>query len=169
MPRYTFATDLGGAPHGEPCAQLGHTENFAAINVAEVALYRAAIIALYGPPPEAVRLRSFASRHDFGTYRTLVADVLEEASENLATTAYLDDIENGVERWIDAGFSPPITYGPHGAATLGGRTIPEIIRGAMMTTRPMPLGEFFPPEFRQLHRNLLAGYPEIAGELVLPA
>jgi len=36
--------DIGGAPANEDCAQLGQTENFAAINRLEVDTYRAAII-----------------------------------------------------------------------------------------------------------------------------
>ena len=44
--------DLGGAPANEDCAQLGHTPDFERLNRLEVAAYRAAIIARFGPPPD---------------------------------------------------------------------------------------------------------------------
>lgn len=166
MPKYTLASDLGGAPFGEPCAQLGQTNNFATINTVEVQVYIAALVALYGPTPEGVRLRSFANRHDFGIYRTAIAEIDEERTDDPNAAAYLDALENGIERWTQAGFAPPITYGTDGTATMHGRSVTDIIRGAMMTTRPAADGSFFPADFRQLHQNLRTAYPQIATETV---
>src|SRR3546814_7922515 len=63
--------DLGGAPGHEDCAQLGHTPDFERLNRLEVAAYRAAVIARFGPPPDGCALVFITNRHDFGIYRTL--------------------------------------------------------------------------------------------------
>src|SRR3546814_11874262 len=62
--------DLGGAPGHEDCAQLGHTPDFERLNRLEVAAYRAAVIARFGPPPDGCALVFITNRHDFGIYRT---------------------------------------------------------------------------------------------------
>lgn len=160
----TYTVEIGAAPINEDCAQLGQTEDFEAINRLEVRLYRAAIIARYGVPPEGVTLRAKANAHDFGTYRELVAEIDDSAKNDPAAADYLTQVEDGLFSWLSAGFAPPIIYGPGRSADLGGRTFDDIIRGAMMTTRPQPDGTFFPHDNETLHANLRAGFPDLVPE-----
>jgi len=156
----TYTVEIGAAPINEECAQLGQTKDFEAINRLEVRLYRAAIIARYGVPPEAVTLRAKANAHDFGTYRELVAEVSDGAQDDPAVADYVAQVEDGLFSWLCAGFAPPIRYKPGGIADSGGRTFDQIVAGAMMTTRPKPDGSFFPPDNKTLHDNLCTGFPE---------
>ncbi|MDT0576393.1 hypothetical protein RM533_09355 [Croceicoccus sp. F390] len=160
MDKKPYSLDLGGSPWGEDCAKLGHTPGFWTRNRAEVALYRAGLLALYGTPPEGIELRSRANRHDFGTYHTLEA-VVDPAKDDGSHAHYIEKVETGFERWLHAGFSPP-DPGHLKNATQAARFINEAIRGAINTTRPLPGGSFFPDEFETLNTNLRSAFPEIA-------
>lgn len=155
----THTIDLGPAPWGEACAQIGHTPNFPAVNQAEVAIFRAALIARYGEPPDNVRLHARANDHDFGRYYTLEAEATDELTE--AATRYLDDLENGIERWHHAGFSPPDFD-----AVARDNDVPAFVdaavRGALNITRPGADGTFFPEENATLNANLRKAFPASA-------
>ena len=47
---------IGGAPSDEPCAQTGITTNWVTLQQLECTVYRAALIARFGVPPEGARL-----------------------------------------------------------------------------------------------------------------
>lgn len=157
----TYTVEIGAAPINEECAQLGQTKDFEAINRLEIRLYRAAIIARYGVPPEGVTLRAKANAHDFGTYRELVAEVSDAVKDDPAVAEYIAQVEDGLFSWLCAGFAPPVRYKPGGIADSEGRTFDQIVAGAVMTTRPKPDGSFFPPDNKTLHDNLCAGFPEL--------
>lgn len=157
----TYTVEIGAAPINEECAQLGQTNDFEAINRLEVRLYRAAIIARYGVPPEGVTLRAKANAHDFGTYRELVAEVSDAVKDDPAVAEYIAQVEDGLFSWLCAGFAPPVRYKPGCIADSEGRTFDQIVAGAMMTTRPKPDGSFFPPDNKTLHDNLCAGFLEL--------
>lgn len=151
--------DLGGAPANEDCAQLGVTPDFDRVNIVEVIAYKLAIIARYGQPPEGCRLAPLANRHDFGTYRTLSLRVEDEESE--AVDAYATAVEDGLGTWLEAGFSPPVSYA--GAVATIHRADPtELVIGALQTTRPDADGLFPVADFETLHSNLAAAFPEQA-------
>ena len=160
MTSKTFTIDLGASPWGEDCAQLGHTPHFEQVNRIEIALYRAALIALYGPPPPGISLRSATNHHDFGTYRTLEA-VIDPLQDDGTQSAYTEKLETGIERWFHAGFSRPEPEGVSNA-TQGARYCEQAIRGAITTTRALGDGTFFPAEFQTLNANLRAAYPAAA-------
>lgn len=153
--------EIGAAPCNEDCAQLGRTENFETLNRLEITLYRAAIIAAYGVPPEGVTLGSKSNHHDFGTYRELVARVATDKADEPEVCAYIERIEEGLSSWISAGFPPPVQYDRDGTATTHVRDADESIRSAMMVTRPNAHGAFFPADNEHLHRNLLAAFPDL--------
>lgn len=98
---------IGSGPAEEEIAQLGRTDNFSRYNQLEVATYHAAIVARYGPPPPGVCLRRTSCAHDFGTYVELQA-VSNSADDGAC--AYLGEVENGLARWMDVGFSAPVIY-----------------------------------------------------------
>ena len=100
--------DLGGAPANEDCAQLGHTPDFAAVNRLEVDAYRAALIALFGTPPEGCALTAQPNHHDFGTYTTLAFVIGDDADLGPAR-AYAEAVEEGIGSWLEAGMAPPVT------------------------------------------------------------
>lgn len=151
--------DLGGAPANESCASLGHTPDFDYINMFEVAAYKLAIIARYGAPPEGCRLSPFAHAHDFGTYRTLVLRIDNAAAPEVQ--AYAQLVEDGLGSWIEACFTPPVTY--DGVVATVPRSDPaELMIGALLTTRPNPDGRFAIPAFETIHGNLAAAFPEHA-------
>lgn len=151
--------DLGGAPANEDCAQLGQTPDFDTANAHEVFAYKLAIIARFGEPPAGCRLKPLANRHDFGTYRTLSLRIDDEEDEKVA--AYVDAVEDGLGSWLEAGFSPPITY-EGSVATIHQLDVTELLIGALQTTRPNPDGRFPIPDFEVLHTNLASAFPEEA-------
>lgn len=157
----TWTMDCGGAPWGEDCAQVGHTPNFAAVNHAEAAIYKAALTAVAGIPPEGITLRIKANPHDFGTYRTVEAVIDESCGDTRKHNHYLDVLETGVEFWLRAGFQRP-DFTKLEKADDTTAFVAEAIMSAMRITRPGPNGGFFPRENEELHGNLLAAYPQLA-------
>lgn len=154
-----YHIDLGGAPANEPCAQLGQTPDFAAVNAFEVSAYRLAVIALHGLPPSGCRLASYANRHDFGTYRTLVLHIDDEADP--AVAAYAEAVDEGLSSWISACFSPPVDY-DGSIASIPRRDPAELAIGALLVSRPLPDGTFAVPGFETVHTNLSSAFPAAA-------
>ncbi|MCF8707001.1 hypothetical protein [Rhizorhapis sp. SPR117] len=154
--------DLGGAPANEDCAQLGHSPDFERLNRLEVAVYRAAIIARFGPPPEGCALVSITNRHDFGIYRTLGLRVDGIVARRELAAAYIAAVEDGLGSWIEAGFVPPVRYDDGSVPVIERDHIDDIVTGALIATRPAASGRFAIPDFEILHRNLAAAYPRSA-------
>ena len=149
--------DLGGAPAEEDCAQPGQTDDFARINQLEVLAYRAALIGLFGLPPDGCTLTPQANHHDFGTYTTL-ALVIADTADLATTRAYAEAVEDGPATWLQAGMAPPVTYNDS-EAICHKTTVPEVVVGALATTRPGSGGRFPLPAFKTIHRNLAAAFP----------
>ncbi|MGF7156206.1 hypothetical protein [Novosphingobium gossypii] len=156
----TRVFQIGPAPLEEACAQLGCTPDFEDCNRLELTVYRAALIAKHGLPPEGVEIAARANRHDFGTYRELVAVIDARAQERPEAIAYVEAVQEGLRSWISAGFTAPITYNARAAPSDERRTAEDIVASAMMITRPAPGGTFFPSENETLHRNLLEAFPQ---------
>lgn len=155
--------DLGGAPANEDCAQLGHTPDFERLNRLEVAAYRAAVIARFGPPPDGCALVLITNRHDFGIYYSLGLKVDAGAyRRDPAVAAYTEAAQDGLESWIEAAFAPPVRYEDGAAPTVDRDRIDDIVTGALLATRPDADGRFAIPDFEILHRNLAAAYPASA-------
>lgn len=151
--------ELGAAPAEEDCAQLGRTPDFDVVNAYEVFAHKLAIIARYGQPPAGCRLTPLVNRHDFGVYRTLSHRIDDEAEEAVQT--YAEAVENGLSRWLDGGFAPPISY-EGSVATILRPDVTELVIGALQTTRPGPDGSFPVAEFETLHTNLATAFPDEA-------
>ncbi|MDE8650589.1 hypothetical protein [Novosphingobium album (ex Liu et al. 2023)] len=159
----TDIIDLGGAPADEDCAQLGHTPDFERLNRLEVATYRAAIIARFGPPPEGCALATLTNRHDFGVYYTLGLKVdAGAARRDPAVATYAEAVESGLGSWIEAGFAAPVRYDDGEAPKAERSSIDDIVMGALIAIRPDPDGRFALADFEILHRNLAAAYPRSA-------
>lgn len=99
--------EIGVAPHLADCAQLGHTRDYDRINRLETEVYRAALIARFGPPPEAARLFIGDTRHDFGVYREVK---ISYDPSNPEATGYATEVGDGLAHWSDGCFTPPVAY-----------------------------------------------------------
>lgn len=159
--------DLGGAPAGEDCAQLGQTDDFDRFNRLEVECYRAALLAKFGPTPPGCQFTLSRNPHDFGTYYTLALKVWDHSTAIEAVSAYIAAAEDGLRTWLEAGFRPPVQY--EGSDPIVGtvRELPACIVSALKITRPGSDGAFPIPDFAILHGNLRAIYPEQAFEALL--
>ncbi|AGH51900.1 hypothetical protein G432_21105 (plasmid) [Sphingomonas sp. MM-1] len=69
---------------------------------------------------------------------------------------------DGLASWVEAGFAPPVRYDDGRAPAVDRDRIDDIVMGALLATRPDPLGRFPIPDFEILHRNLAAAYPRCA-------
>lgn len=166
MTRTIWTLDLGGAPWSEGCAQIGHTPNLHLVNTAEATLYRAALIAVAGPPPAGISLRIKANSHDIGTYRT-VEVTIDDPQDDGSHAGYLETLETGIAFWHHAGFAPP-DFAELTASDQLAAFVMDAVQGALRITRPSSSGGFFPASSEPLHRNLCAAFPE-AAQLALAA
>ncbi len=161
---------LDGAPSDEPCAQVGRTHSFAILNDLEVEVYRAAIIAVYGPPPTGFALRSQSNPHDFGRYSTLALVAVDTDPARIKPSMadgghdYARQIENGLARWTDAMFTKPVDYDDDGRATIHTPTVDEAIIRALIATRRNGDGNFAVDLFARVNANLTAQWPSLAAE-----
>ena len=103
-----YFIDLGAGPAEEDCAQLGQSPDFDTLNRLEIAVYKSALIARYGPPPPGCRLAGLSNRHDFGRYVELVLHIENELDEAVAD--YATRVEEGLATWREAGFTAPVEY-----------------------------------------------------------
>jgi hypothetical protein len=104
--------NVGRAPTEEERAQPGQTPNFERYNRLETYIYKAAIIARWGRPPETVQLRAEPCGHDHGAGYGVQAyyDPEDQTAAN-----YVAAIGSGLSRWLDVGFLKPVVYGPGGS------------------------------------------------------
>lgn len=154
--------DIGGAPAGVPCAQLGTTSNFLCHNLLEVETYKAALVARHGAPPDGGSLIVRANTHDFGVYYTLQ---VRDDGRSAASTTWFDECSRGLDSWIEAGFRSPVEYDRDYQAQSTAGDVNAVIRSALSITRPSPSGGFPINDFVTLHANLSAAYPVIAAQL----
>lgn len=107
--------EIGGTPADEPCAQIGPDQppGGESLNRLECQAYIAALRAVYGKEPEGCELRIQSNAHDFGSYREVIVTYDGTNPENVA---YALKVEDGLSRWDDAGFWPPVTYDDAGRA-----------------------------------------------------
>ncbi len=143
---------LGSCPAEEDTAQLGRTPDFDRLNRLEVDCYQAALIARYGPPPAGARFARHGSTHDFGRYVEL-AIRFEPADEVAGAYAML--VDEGLGRWIHAGFTAPVEYPDSTLPVIRHADLAAAIRSAISLMRsPFPEGE-------QAIANLRTHYPEL--------
>lgn len=101
--------DLGAGPGHEPCAQLGRTPDFEALNKLELSAFVAAIVGLGGMAPAGLALAMRANTHDFGTYWTLWIIAEDSTPLSAAAQRWLDTLEVPAS-WIAAGMPAPVRY-----------------------------------------------------------
>jgi len=89
--------EIGGAPAGEQCAQLGSRDyNYSERAHLECDAFIAQLKRQFGPPPEGARIGTKSNAHDFGTYYEVV--VYHDGSE--AAVEYAYNVENNApDKW----------------------------------------------------------------------
>src|SRR3546814_13356434 len=94
------------------------------------------------------------NRHDFGIYRTLGLKVDAGASRrDPSVAAYVEAAQDGLARWVDAGFAPPVRYDDGRAPAVDRDRIDDIVIGALLATRPEQSSRFPNPDSDLLNRN----------------
>lgn len=148
----TETITIGACPAEEDCAQLGCTPDFQRLNRLEVDCYQAALIARYGSPPAGAAFARDTSNHDFGRY-TELALRFDPADE--VASAYAMLVDEGLGRWLHAGFTAPVEYPDSGSPQIRHADLAAAIRSAVSIMRP-PF-----PEGERGQANLRAHYPDM--------
>jgi hypothetical protein len=151
--------ELETVPANEACAQVGQAENYSVLALAEARTYIAALQAKYGPAPQGCAFRVKSNAHDFGSYPSIVLAVERDDLRDPRIQEYLEQIEEGLEHWRDAGFTAPVEYDPRSSRAIRSRSADDAIFGALQATRSDAAGHFPYAGCDNLHTNLKAAYP----------
>lgn len=152
--------DISGTPAEEQCAQVGTDHRASEWSRQEAVAYRAAMIALCGPPPKGYAINVQPHHHDFGTYYT----VRLLTPETGRSEDYEARFASGLRYWHEVVMSPPIDYRDpkHPKPRHPTHSATESIIGAIVSTRPDPNERFPAPTFEKIHNRLSNAYPDLA-------
>ena len=159
---------LGTTPAEEPCAQTGVTLDWLQLQQVETQVYRAALIARYGPPPPSTHLVVTTSDHDFGRYAELVVSfavaelVVSFAVDDPAGAAYADEVEGGLDRWMAAGFIGPVDYDDDDGSPVTRRSAEASIVAAIVLARRLIANGYGTEREHSADTHLSAAYPTCA-------
>ena len=153
---------IGGVPSAEPCAQTGITTNWVALQQLECRVYRAALIARFGVPPEDARLAIKSHNHDFGSYAQVEIVFDREDAESVA---WFERVEDGLSTWLEANFTAPVDYDERAQERVGSRRdAGDVITAALMTSQQLINSGHATDRERDAARYLSAAYPACAAE-----
>ena len=150
---------LGTTPAEEPCAQTGVTLDWLQLQQVETQVYRAVLIARYGPPPPNTHLVVTTSDHDFGRYAELVVSF---AVDDPAGAAYADEVEGGLDRWMAAGFIGPVDYDDDDGSPVTRRSAEASIVAAIVLARRLIANGYGTEREHSADTHLSAAYPTCA-------
>jgi hypothetical protein len=127
------------------------------------AVYRAALIAVNGPPPEGYALKIKANPHDFGTYYTV--DLHCPTDQALERQDYEAAIEHELAHWRDALMPAPIDYSGNTPTPIDpNNPARRAIVRAIIASRPLSDGRFPTAEIATININLREEFPDLALE-----
>ncbi len=153
---------IGGAPSDEPCAQTGITANWVTLQQLECTVYRAALIARFGLPPEGARLAITPHNHDFGSYAE-VEIVFDR--DDADSVAWFERVEDGLSTWLEANFSAPVDYDDRAQERIGSsRDAGDVIAAALTTSQQLVNSGHATDREHDAVRYLSAAYPACAAE-----
>ena len=153
---------VGGAPADEPCAQTGVTAHWVTLQQLECTVYRAALIARFGVPPEGARLAITSHTHDFGSYAQ-VEIVFDR--DDADSAGYFERVEDGLSTWLAANFTAPVDYDDRAQERVGSRRdAGDVITAALMTSQQLISSGHATEREHDAVRNLSAAYPASAAE-----
>ena len=151
---------LGSTPAAEPCAQAGVTAGWLALQQLEAQVYRAALIARYGPVPPVAALIVVTQQHDFGSYASLQLRFDRCDGEAADYARYID---YGLSNWIDVNFSAPVIYDYSRQPRPGTRrSTVECIAGGIITCRRLVADGYGTRREHDVIKHLEWSYPASA-------
>lgn len=151
---------LDSTPYNEPCAQTGMHQHWITLQRLECEVYRAALVAAYGPVPQDVSLSIKVQRHDFGGYVELQITYDPDYPEQ---QAYAAAVEEGLSKWLDVNFTAPVLYEDIGVVRDGSmRPAAECVIGALVTSKRLITDGYATTREHRIIANLTAQYPEWA-------
>lgn len=151
---------LDSTPYNETCAQTGMHQHWITLQRLECEVYRAALVAAYGPIPPDVYLGIKIQRHDFGGYVELQIKFDPAYPEQ---QAYAEKVEDGLSKWLDVNFTAPVTYVDIGIVREGSlRRVDECVIGALVTSKRLIADGLSTEREHRIVANLAAQYPEWA-------
>lgn len=98
---------LARTPSDEPCAQTRVTANWVYLQHLECEVYRAALIARFGVPPEGARLGIRDHAHDFGSNTQVEICFDRDDGDHVA---WFERVEDGLSTWLEANFTAPVDH-----------------------------------------------------------
>jgi hypothetical protein len=153
---------IGSTPSDEPCAQTGITANWVTLQQLECTVYRAALIARFGVPPEGASLAIKTHNHDFGSYAQ-VEIVFDRDDAN--SVAWFEWVEDGLSTWFEANFTAPVDYDKRAQERVGSRRdAGDVITAALMTSQQLVNSGHATDREHDAVRHLSAAYPACAAE-----
>ena len=153
---------IGGAPSDEPCAQTGITTNWVTLQQLECTVYRAALIARFGVPPEDARLAIKSHNHDFGNYAQVEIVFNRDDADSVA---WFERVEDGLSTWLEANFTAPVEYDDRALERVGSRRdAGDVIAAALMTSQQLVNSGHATDREHDAVRHLSAAYPACAAE-----
>jgi hypothetical protein len=153
---------IGSAPSDESCAQTGITANWVYLQQLECTVYRAALIARFGVPPEGARLAIKTHNHDFGSYAQVE---IAFDRDNADSVGYFERIEEGLSTWLEANFTAPVDYDNRAQERVGSRRdAGDFITAALMTSQQLVNSGHATDREHDAVRHLSAAYPACAAE-----
>ena len=156
---------IGIAPTDEECAQTGIHARYQDLQLLECRVYRAAIIARYGPPPSGARLRVRTWQHDFGTYKELCIE-LEDGNE--AAAEWANRAQGGIGRWSDVFMTAPVAYWHPDQPRIDIPSEQEAVAWALrLILRLREMGHGVPEDVA-IERNLRTAYPTESAQVPAP-
>jgi len=156
----TLTLSLGPTPYNERCAQTGVTADWLVLQQLEATTYRAALIALHGPPPAGVHLPVATYGHDFGSYAAIE---VRYPSGEAAASAYVDALSNDLKSWMAANFTAPVLYDGRSQEIPGSRrTTTDCVVGALATCRMLIAQGYGTAREETVVANLTRAFPTSA-------
>lgn len=160
MAMHPASYSLGSTPGDETCAQTGVTANWVMLQHLECKVYRAALIARFGEPPEGSRLAIKTSSHDFGSYAEVEIRFDSNDAEHIA---YFERIEAGLGTWLEANFTAPVLYDRRGQPQPGSiRPAVDCVVGALMTSLRLAADGYATEREQSAIANLSTAFPACA-------
>lgn len=150
-----YFIDLGAGPAEEDCAQLGQSPNFDSLNRLEIAVYKSALIARYGPPPRDAASPACPT-DTISVAMSNSSSISRTSSTRPSPTMRHASRRDSPRR--EAGFTAPVEYNGE-TPTIVHADPADAVISALLITRPGPNGLFPIPDFAVLHGNLTQAYP----------
>ncbi|QYE37262.1 hypothetical protein KZX46_21765 (plasmid) [Polymorphobacter sp. PAMC 29334] len=156
----TLTFTLGPAPYNERCAQTRVTTDWLVLQQLEATTYRAALIAVLGPPPADLHMPVVTFHHDFGGYACIE---VRYPSGDVVASVYADKLAADLKSWMAANFTAPVLYDDRSQPLPGSRrTAFDCIVDALATCHMLIAQGYGTEREEAVVANLTRAYPGCA-------